>query len=696
MLAVSGYAASEMLEHELAKARKHMELGKWNTAATELESVTRSYRDQPQELAEIKVLIASCQNSAGQYVASLKTLKSLDSLQPAQYRLEEARAYLGLDKNAEALNTLQYYGKDSGVFLEMSAAWVRAQAQMRLGQFRECMGSCGSIMWRELQADPKGLADMKISEATFKKLQAMKAPASELYYDAREAYDIKVYGIDFAVYRKAREAQFRGDYKKAVKLYEKIKNGTMKEAAGCYIGECYIALGDTQKAVQIYNKMIREAPYELYREEMMYKLVLIDYLEGRLGGALKTVENLREWFKKIEADGAPKVELKAVNEAVQRDIIAPAPKSFVQSDDCGNLIVTAKYPETINNRITSPWYLPNLKVRAELLYGFLLGEKKQKAEAASVYDGAPACADMQIISDRYAIGNLKGGLADGCYLFGKNIMKKIRKFETEIRLAGFLYLSDEKGKAGEMFDTVIRNAGIKYPEDLQTARLGKIYCLIAAKNDPEALKEIEPLIKVPNPDENPVVLEAKYLKACLLAKDKNTLSQALTLFQKLVGKRKNGMGDKALLALALTAVNNGKPDVAKNACRTLCSRFGGSPYSKPARTLAAALQRKDGKFPVGVIETDNGKVLVHRRVVVTPTNTDWESVREEMEPADIVIYSIKFVPRDDCEVVRSVWMRLTPDEPSPVDAIGDEICFVRAPMLFEKALMFDLRNIENK
>lgn len=697
MLSLSNYAATALLDHELEKARKHIDQGKWNSAINELENIARSFRDQPQETAEIKVMIASCQNSAGQYVAALKTLSGTNSFMPSQFRLEEARAYLGLGNYAKAMDSTKYYGKESGVSLEMSAAWVKAQAQMQLGQFRECMGSCGSIMWRELKADPKGLADMKISEATYKKLQAMKEPAAELYYDAREAYDIKVYGIDFALYRKAREAQFRGDYKKAIELYEKIKGGTLKEAAGCYIGECYIALGDNPKAVKIYTKMIKASPYELYREEIMYKLAIIYYLENHLAGSLKITEELREWFKKVEAD-VPKVELKAINEALQRDIIAPAPKTYVKADDCGNLFTTIKYPESINNRLTTPWYLPSLKVKTELFYGFLLGEKRQKPQAASVFDNAESISDMQIVTDKYALFNLKAGLAEGSYLLSKTIMRKVKKYDNQIRLSAFYYTCDERAKAKELFDLVIRNAGTQYNDDVLAARVGKIYCLLAEWNDAEALKEIEPLLKIQNADENPMVLEAKYLKACVLARSKNTMPQSLTIFQELSTKRKNSVADKALLAMALTAVNNGKQDMAKSACKTLCSKFGSSPFSKPARTLAAALgQREKGsKLPIGIIETNNGKVVLHRRVITMPCTVDWRAIHADLSSSDIIVYNLKMVPKNNCEIVRSVWMRLDPGEPSPPDAIGDEIYFVRAPVLFEKSLLYDLRNIETK
>ena len=86
-----------------------------------------------------------------------------------------------------------------------------------------------------------------------KELARIQQKAGKLYYDAREAYDIQTYGRDFALYRKAREAQYDGNYAKAREFYDEIADGTLKEAAACYAGECHILEGDNKKALDIFE-----------------------------------------------------------------------------------------------------------------------------------------------------------------------------------------------------------------------------------------------------------------------------------------------------------------------------------------------------------------------------------------------------------------------------------------------------------
>ena len=81
-------------------------------------------------------------------------------------------------------------------------------------------------------------------------------------------------------------------------------------------------------------------------------------------------------------------------------------------------------------------------------------------------------------------------------------------------------------------------------------------------------------------------------------------------------------------------------------------KYGRHPYSRPAATLAMAIEGDRGagnkNFPVGVI-----------------------------------LYRVKFIPRSDCTIIRGVWVNLNAGEPSPPDAAGNEICFVRIPALYQ-------------
>ena len=115
------------------------------------------------------------------------------------------------------------------------------------------MNTCGKIIRLNLKDTPAVFSDYKLSEAFMKELARIQQKAGKLYYDAREAYDIQTYGRDFALYRKAREAQYDGNYAKAREFYDEIADGTLKEAAACYAGECHILEGDNKKALDIFE-----------------------------------------------------------------------------------------------------------------------------------------------------------------------------------------------------------------------------------------------------------------------------------------------------------------------------------------------------------------------------------------------------------------------------------------------------------
>ena len=116
-------------------------------------------------------------------------------------------------------------------------------------------------------------------------------------------------------------------------------------------------------------------------------------------------------------------------------------------------------------------------------------------------------------------------------------------------------------------------------------------------------------------------------------------------------------------------------------------KYGRHPYSRPAATLAMAIEGDRGvgskNFPVGVVAGASGRVILHRRIVVTPGAAQWINPEAEVKTGDIILYRVKFIPRSDCTIIRGVWVNLNAGEPSPPDAAGNEICFVRIPALYQ-------------
>lgn len=697
-------SASAVLEHELDSARKYINRGRYSSAIRQLERTGRTFKNDAKAYGQVMTMLAGCQNLTGKYKQALKTLDKIKSSFPHQYKYEQASAFLGLKEYQKALDSVGGYIPQHGQYLYLKAMWIKAQVEMELKRHKNCMSTCWRVMYQNLSQAPKGFADQKLANSAVNELKKIKTAARKLYYEAREAYDIKTYGVDFANYRKAREAHFAKQYPKARELYALIKAGTLKEAAICYSAETYLDAGDEDEAAKLFARAVKTNPYGLYQGEMLYNLAVIYYLKGRASTALQSAAALEDWCANVEDKTRAKLE--NINAALKKDIIDTAPRTYLQTDNCANLIATKKYPGTIDNHLTSPWYLPNLKVKGALLHGFLLGERKQIQAAAEKYDKAQRITKMQIVRNRLTIKNLKAGLLEKSYLFSEEVIHDASSdWENHLRYAAFCYLTDETDKAAKLFGAVAKNARRNNPYDALLARLGTIYCFLASKNENAAMKEIDSLLK--SGDERKykeLFAEARFLRACVWAKNQNTLPRAITEFQMLSKRSNDPCSSKALLALALAAVNNNKTDVATDACRSL-SRRRADAYQQAGKTLLAAIKgydpKENRKQKIKVATSDvnapgTGKIIKHRRVVVMPSITDWKTIRAEVKAEDIVYYRIKFVPRNNCMIVRKSWIKLSPGEPSPPAAIGDEVCFVRAPALFNKSLLYDFKQLEQK
>ncbi|MPN03264.1 hypothetical protein SDC9_150491 [bioreactor metagenome] len=112
----------------------------------------------------------------------------------------------------------------------------------------------------------------------------------------------------------------------------------------------------------------------------------------------------------------------------------------------------------------------------------------------------------------------------------------------------------------------------------------------------------------------------------------------------------------------------------------------------------AALNSPTKKLPhpLSLVETRTGKVFLHRRIVVFPGAAQWINLENEVNAGDIIVYQIKFIPRSNCTIVRSTWVTLDAGEPSPPQVDGSEICFVRAPILFQPFLLNEMDSLKQR
>ena len=78
--------------------------------------------------------------------------------------------------------------------------------------------------------------------------------------------------------------------------------------------------------------------------------------------------------------------------------------------------------------------------------------------------------------------------------------------------------------------------------------------------------------------------------------------------------------------------------------------------------------------------------------MVVPSLTSIEPDTSELRAGDLIIYRIKCVARDPCVIVKGVKHELGENEPQIPQVNGNEIIFLRAPVLYIKNLRYDFLN----
>ena len=89
------------------------------------------------------------------------------------------------------------------------------------------------------------------------------------------------------------------------------------------------------------------------------------------------------------------------------------------------------------------------------------------------------------------------------------------------------------------------------------------------------------------------------------------------------------------------------------------------------------------------VEYHGGKVVVFTRTLVIPGGSKWKPNTDELNSSDVVLYNVKCIGRDNCTVIKGVGMTFPPDEPQIPKAKGNQLRFVRVPILYVKSLRYN-------
>lgn len=668
------------------KAEKHLIDRKYKNAIDILEKALSDGRLAGNARGRASVLLARAQRLDGSPEKSIQTLQKLIETKDTLHYVELGEAYLALLDYTEALRSIAMYNMKEPSDVLVRALWIRARAEFALEDYLKCMESCKNVL-REIE-NYRRRTDSDIRN--LEEFSEIGKQVLILLDRAQELFDKRAYGEDYANYRKARRADFNGEYDLAVTNYSKIRGGVLFQAAALFTGKCLKAKGEEKESLKKIKEITGDDPSSPYAGEAALELAESSYIKSGAEEALKQITWFDVWATKEEKKKAAELNRPdGINNALWGDIIEKTPKKYLDADEYGNLVRTARMPESVINGRTSPWYLPSLRVRAAIYKGFWIGESGDKAGAMEIYKSLPLIGgQIRVVSDKGMIDALLEGLSNG---FPRPLPAVCaKKLGSERRNA--LAILCLKGASAEhdIISSLKALAGGAGTEGRKYEERAILYCLADLQATYGDMGEAEKTLRLIQKDKHKAATaldnEIETLLAGILARDPKNRKEATDLYKK-VASRRTAKAPSALLSLAVMLANQGDNGGAADTCIELLRSHPGTPEATAAATLVNfvipgdELKKKVSLSGVRIPEQSDGKLIHHVRTIVVPGGANWEISPDELKPGDIIQYNIRCISRDNCTLIKSFAVSVSPCEPQPPRSKTNEIVFYRAPVL---------------
>lgn len=268
------------------------------------------------------------------------------------------------------------------------------------------------------------------------------------------------YGEDYALYKKGREYQLSGKFRRAAGIYgrliEECPGSYLQDAARCYRFECQLedsdlSFSDVEKAAL---KFVDEKPYGLYRSEIL--AVLGKY-------SMETLLNVKlsekYYSKAYEICGnISKLEDSTVLYSLPEKVgkLAVTNEPMISYKDY--FVVRRKIkPEEIINHKTSKSYSDELRKECAFMLGFakFADGKFQDAEKLFTEAGSFDKELLQIDSKKMpnAIARLRGACQQGFLYLTQDEMKYFKDADrTKMLLADFYFALEYFNKAYALYN----------------------------------------------------------------------------------------------------------------------------------------------------------------------------------------------------------------------------------------------------
>lgn len=673
-------AALPAVASDSSKYRDQLASKDYAEAARSLQALLRSNDVPADRRWRLVVDLAKAQRLAGNPTLALKTLSKLDedsTRQPAS-RVEQASSLVTIDQGEEAMATLHALEGHGHPEVGIVASVLLAQADLDQGRFQSCVDRCQRAIRRASQAD-------LYHNPYAWEVTAARDAAVRLLGLARDGLIETRYGPDYAYYRRGRLAEQRRKYEEAIGHYRRVAAPILEDAAACYIGRCLHAMGQSSEAVSHLRAFIDKEPEGLYRGEAKVVLgsILADAAETRqeLGQAQQMLSRARAWCLRIKT-ATPPVTVDSVREVLKA---FPIPKKRSTRDRFGNFHRQHAGPETITNRLTSRWYLDDLRGRAGLMEVFVLAEMGRSGDATALVRELMALNQANN-GGLLRLGDTPMRLAedakDGVFLLPRNVYRLVSETQgRRLREGCFWAVAGEHDRARSRLENVLReirgNPGFRH--DRAVAELALAHVEFESSRGEAAAARLERFETEFH--DSPLLPLAMLYAANLHAGQDGGYERALEQYTWIVERvRKGDLAARALMSLAIAAANEGDDETAQTACNRLLKQYPDGDFAQAARAIQSRLRglsTADGRRPISGSSEATGKVKLFARHLVIPGGADFTVDLSRYQSGDVLDYEIRYAVRAGC-ALKNFWYATTLLEPQPPKTTSSPLRFYRA------------------
>ncbi len=662
--------------------RRHIHAGDYQKAASALQAAVRRHGPS----FEARVDAARILRLSDDFDKAKEALNKLDVHEKKEpyANLEAALITFDQGDHKSISRTLLVLGESKEPRVACDGKLHLAKLRFASKLYQPCIDLCDKVIRDVDQAlKPKTSESADYRNPWAGDLRHIQREARKLKKQAEEALIALKFGEQYLYYRKARFAQHAGRYEMAVKYYAKVDAPILKDASACYTARCAELMGRKADASRLYRAFIEAEPTGLYRGEALYYLGRMQLLtansSGQLRSATATLNQAVDWHERI-ARATPPVSVASIQKILEA---FPAPKNRTRVDGWGNYYRNHAGPETILNRMTSSWYLQDLQMKTALLAAFAENEagrtermQELLREALSINDQSGGhMLNLHDLSDR-----LLYEAEDGAFILPNGVWRSLPGAAgLRTRLGYFMLTTGEYGEAKGQFNQAIDTPG---RSELVQAAAELGLAIASFESDGggmSRLKQFDSKLQ-----KSPLAPMAWLLHANILAGKKDGFEEAARRYEAVAKIAGGTLADRAMLSLAVAALNHGEPSIAAKAVRSISTR--------PYRDAGETLLRQVGKDNTGQdsgqrprtarssTHTSGGKVHTVARHLVYPGGIDLRVKLHELKDADVIDYQIAFSIRAGCSI-KGFSHRTTAFDPQCLPTDESPLQFVRAPIL---------------